>query len=165
MKTVSLRNKILSLSSLKKRIASLRRQGKTIAFTNGCFDIIHAGHVSYLEKAKGRDRILIVGLNSDSSVRKIKGPQRPIVPEKERSFVLAALACVDFVTIFQEETPYDLIKAIEPDILIKGADWKEKTAVGSDIVRNRGGKVEYIRYVPNCSSTNIIKSILEKCAK
>ena len=160
-----LQQKIVSLASLKKKLVSLRKQRKVIAFTNGCFDIIHAGHVSYLEKAKGKNRVLIIGLNSDSSVKKIKGPKRPIVTEKERALVLAALSCVDFVTIFKEETPYNLIKALAPDVLIKGADWKEKKAVGSDIVEAKGGKVEYIRYIPHCSSTNIIKTILTKCVK
>ncbi|HNV23941.1 MAG TPA: D-glycero-beta-D-manno-heptose 1-phosphate adenylyltransferase [Candidatus Omnitrophota bacterium] len=162
---MNLSQKIVSREFLKKKIRLLRQQKKTIAFTNGCFDILHAGHVSYLQKAKGKNRILIVGLNSNSSVKKIKGPNRPIVAEQERAFVLAGLSCVDFVTIFQEETPYDLIKYIQPDILIKGADWKEKQAVGADLVKARGGKVEYITYLPHCSSTRIIETILKKCVK
>ena len=151
--------KIVGLGTLKGKIARLRRQGKTIAFTNGCFDILHLGHVQYLEKAKGRDRVLIIGLNSDRSVRRIKGPQRPIVPQKARAAVLAALACVDYVTIFSEETPQKLIAALKPDVLIKGADWKGKWIAGSDVVRKYGGKVEYVRYVPRYSSTNIIEAI------
>ncbi|MEW5895260.1 MAG: D-glycero-beta-D-manno-heptose 1-phosphate adenylyltransferase [Candidatus Omnitrophota bacterium] len=153
------RNKILKLPALKRKIADLRKQGKTIAFTNGCFDILHYGHISYLEGASGKDRILIVGLNSDRSVHSIKGPQRPINNELCRAGVLAAMACVSFVTIFDEDTPYELIKAIQPDILIKGADWKEDDIAGADIVKGRGGKVELIEYVSGLSTTNIISRI------
>ena len=155
--------KIVTIASLKRPIRQWRRKKKKIAFTNGCFDILHFGHVSYLEKAKGHDRILILGLNSDASVRKIKGPQRPINPEKERAAVLAALTCVDYVVIFNEDTPYQLIKAVQPDILIKGADWKGKEVACSDIVRERGGKVEFIAYVPQFSTTKLIEAISEKC--
>ena len=155
--------KIVGLKTLCHILARLRRQGRTIAFTNGCFDILHFGHVQYLEKAKGRDRVLVIGLNSDRSVRKIKGPRRPIVTQKARAAVLAALACVDYVTIFNEETPQKLIAALKPDVLIKGADWKGKKVAGSDVVRRYGGKVEYVRYVPRYSSTNIIEAVLQKC--
>jgi len=151
--------KIVSLSSLKRRVSQDRRAGKTVAFTNGCFDILHSGHVTYLETAKKKDRVLIVGLNSDASVRKIKGPSRPVNCEQNRARVLAALACVDYVTIFNEETPYELIKAVQPDVLIKGADWKADQVAGADIVKARGGKVELISYVPNCSTTGIIAKI------
>ena len=160
---VDTHRKIVGLKALQRALGQLRRQGKTIAFTNGCFDIVHFGHVRYLEKAKGRDRVLIIGMNSDRSVRKIKGPRRPIVTEKARAAVLAALACVDYVTIFNEETPQKLIAALKPDVLIKGADWKGKTVAGSDVVRKYGGKVEYVRYVPRYSSTNIIEAIIQKC--
>ena len=147
--------KIVSLASLKRKLSALRKQKRTIAFTNGCFDILHYGHVSYLQKAKAKDRVLVVGLNSDSSVRKIKGPQRPVNSELNRAGVLAGLECVDFVTIFNEETPYELIRAVRPDILIKGADWKGKAVAGSDLV----SRVELIEYVPNLSTTNIIGKI------
>ena len=157
------KNKILTKASLQKKIAVLKRQGKTIAFTNGCFDILHMGHVAYLEKAKHNNRILIVGLNSDVSVKKIKGPKRPIVPQKGRAYVLAALACVDFVTIFNEDTPYQLIKALKPHILVKGADWKGKEVSGADVVKAAGGKVELIKFIPNSSSTNIIQTIIKRC--
>ena len=133
--------------------------GRKIAFTNGCFDILHSGHISYLEQAKRSNRILIVGLNSDRSVRKIKGPKRPYMNEKARAVLLAALACVDYITLFNEETPIKLIDAVKPDILIKGADWKNKGAVGGDSVRANGGKVEYIKYIPGFSSTDIINRI------
>ena len=158
------KNKILALASLKKTIARERSKGKTIAFTNGCFDILHYGHVSYLQAAKKNGRVLVIGLNSDASVKKIKGPQRPIIPERERAGILAALECVDYVTIFKEETPLNVIKALKPDVLIKGADWKGKEVVGSDIVKANGGKVELIRYMPNLSTTNIVKTVVKKCA-
>ncbi len=153
------KSKIVKLSTLKKRIAQLRRRRKKIAFTNGCFDILHAGHIHYLEGAKRANRILIVGLNSDRSVRKIKGAKRPVVKEQQRASVLAALACVDHVILFGEETPLKLIEAIRPDILIKGADWKRKGAVGSESVKAYGGKIEYIKYLPGRSSTDIIKRV------
>ncbi len=152
--------KILGVRTLQRRIIRWRQQEKIIAFTNGCFDILHLGHVCYLERAKGRDRILIVGLNSDRSVKMIKGPGRPIVPQKARSLILAALACVDGVTIFDEATPQKLIAALRPDVLIKGADWKGKEIAGADTVCRYGGKVEYIRYIPGYSSTKIIERIL-----
>jgi D-beta-D-heptose 7-phosphate kinase/D-beta-D-heptose 1-phosphate adenosyltransferase len=158
------RKKIVTLATLKKKIAPWRRRGGKIAFTNGCFDLVHYGHVQYLQKAKRPDRILVVGLNSDRSTRKIKGPRRPIIGEKGRAALLAALECVDYVVLFDEETPLRLIQAVQPDILIKGADWKGKEVAGSDVVRRRGGKVEYIRYAPGFSSTNIIKTVIEKCA-
>ncbi len=156
--------KIIELETLRRRLNRWRKQGKKIAFTNGCFDILHWGHVRYLEQAKRNDRILVVGLNSDTSVRKIKGPKRPIVPQKARAAVLAALACVDYVTIFNEETPQRIIETLKPDVLIKGADWKDKGIAGSDVVKQSGGSVEYISYVPGFSSTNMIKAILKKCA-
>ena len=159
------KEKITALSTLKKRVALLRKRKKTIAFTNGCFDLLHAGHVAYLEKAKKANRVLIVGLNSDKSVRKIKGRGRPIVEQKQRAAVVAALACVDYVTIFNESTPYKTIKALEPDILIKGSDWKTKGVVGSDIVKLRGGKVELAKYIKGYSTTKLINSIRKKCGK
>ena len=157
------RKKIIGLKTLRRAVARLRRQGRTVAFTNGCFDILHFGHVRYLEKAKGRGRVLVVGVNSDRSVRRIKGPQRPIMSQKARAAVLAALACVDYVTIFNEETPQKLITALKPDVLIKGADWKGKKVAGSDIVHQYGGRIEYARYVPRYSSTNIIDAVFQKC--
>ncbi len=156
MKTFS---KVMTAAALRGPLARWRAQGRTIAFTNGCFDILHYGHVSYLQAAKGRNRILVVGLNSDASVRKLKGPGRPIHSQKMRAAVLAALACVDYVVIFNEETPYRLIKDLRPDVLIKGADWKDKAVVGRDIVKAYGGRVELIRYVPGFSTTRIIETI------
>ncbi len=152
---ISLESKIISLQSLKKKLTSLRRSGKTIAFTNGCFDLMHIGHVKYLEKAKKQNRILIVGLNSDRSTSRLKGPTRPICPQKSRAAVLAALESVDFVVLFDEETPYKLIQAVKPDILIKGGDYKGKDVVGSDVAK----KVELIKFVKGFSTSNIIEKI------
>ncbi len=155
------KNKLVSLQKLKKRIADARKNGKTIAFTNGCFDIIHAGHVRYLNKAKSLGDILVIGLNSDSSVRKIKGEKRPIVPQKERAEVLSGLEAVDYVVLFNEPTPIKLIKAVLPDILVKGADWASHEIVGADIVKTAGGKIKRVKLVQGRSTTNIIKKILE----
>jgi len=148
-------NKILKLPALLKKLPALRRQGKTIAFTNGCFDLMHIGHVKYLEDARRGNRVLIVGLNSDASISRIKGPHRPIVVQKSRAAVLAALESVDFVVIFNEDTPYKTIAAIKPDILIKGADWKGKSVVGEDLVK----KTEFVKYIPGFSTTHIIEKI------
>jgi len=157
---ITLANKIIGLQSLKKKLSALRRSGKTIAFTNGCFDLMHVGHVKYLDAAKKGNRILVVGLNSDKSVQKLdKGPGRPICPQASRAAVLAALASVDFVVVFNEETPYNLIKAIEPDVLIKGADYKGQAVVGEDIVKARGGKLELVKFVKGFSTSNIIEKI------
>ena len=156
---MSTREKIVSLGMLKRKIAGHRKQGKKISFTNGCFDILHFGHVTYLEAAKKPNRVLIVGLNSDDSVRRLKGPQRPINSQKDRAHVLAALACVDYVVIFNDDTPYQLIKAINPDVLIKGGDWKGKEVVGSDIVIQNGGKVEFPKYLSSYSTSNTIAMI------
>lgn len=159
------RKKILTAAVLKSKLAAFRRQGKKIAFTNGCFDILHWGHVSYLASAKkDESRILIVGLNSDRSVKSLnKAPDRPIVPQNERAAVLAGLGSVDFVVIFNEPTPYELIKKLQPDILLKGADWKGKEVAGSDIVEARGGKVEFVKYLSGLSTTNVIEKIRKSC--
>lgn len=164
MKTSS---KVVSVAVLKRMIPALRKKGKEIAFTNGCFDILHYGHVSYLETAKKNDsRILIVGLNSDASVRSLgKGEERPIVPQAERALVLAGLMAVDFVVIFNEPTPYELIKKLQPDILLKGADWKGKDVAGADVVKAGGGRVEFVKYLPGLSTTNVIEKIRKICEK
>lgn len=156
-------SKIISAKDIERVISKHRRKGDTIAFTNGCFDILHFGHVSYLQKAKGKNRILVLGLNSDASVRRIKGPTRPINSQRHRAHVMAALECVDYVTIFSASTPIRLIEAVKPDILIKGADWKGKGIVGEDFVKANGGKIEYIKFEKNCSTTNIIEKILDTC--
>ena len=160
----SSQKKILTLSSLSRVLQKLRRQGTKIAFTNGCFDILHFGHVSYLqEAAKGKNRVLVVAINSDESVRMIKGKGRPIVPQKERAALIAALTCVDYVTIFNESTPLLTIEALRPDVLIKGADWKGKDVAGAAFVKSYGGRVEFVRYLNGFSTTKMIESIREKC--
>jgi len=151
--------------ALKRIVERLRKQGNTIAFTNGCFDILHFGHVSYLEAAKKNGRILIVALNSDASVRNLKGKHRPIVKQGRRARVIAALGCVDYVTIFHDDTPLKIIKLLKPDILIKGADWKGKKVVGEDIVASCGGKVELMKYQKGFSTTQMIHAIASTCEK
>lgn len=151
--------KIYNLTRLKKIIFNLKKEGKKIAFTNGCFDILHAGHVRYLRKAKGLADILIVGINSDSSTKRIKGPQRPINPLMARMEVLSALKDVDFIISFNEPTPYNLIKALKPNVLIKGGDWKVRHIVGADIVKSSGGKVISAGYAKRLSTTKIINKI------
>jgi len=152
-------NKIVKVDELKRKIAEHRKKGERIAFTNGCFDILHLGHVSYLEKAKSGGRVLIIGLNSDRSVRKIKGKNRPINNQEARAKVLAALEYVDYVVIFDEETPLKLIEAVKPDVLIKGADWKEQEVVGADVVKAAGGKVELVPYLASYSTSGTIAMI------
>jgi D-beta-D-heptose 7-phosphate kinase/D-beta-D-heptose 1-phosphate adenosyltransferase len=147
-------NKIIDRSEVKNVIARLKSEGKKVVFTNGCFDIIHAGHVRYLTEARKLGDILVIGLNSDSSVSRIK-PGRPINPEHQRAEVLAALCMVDYVTIFDEDTPYELIKAVQPDVLVKGADWDIKNIVGADIVR----EVRTIPFVEGISTTGLIRKI------
>lgn len=141
------------------------KEGKKIVFTNGCFDILHRGHVHYLEKAKTLGDILIVGLNSDESVKKIKGEKRPIVSQDDRAFVLSALGCVDYVCIFDEETPEELIKKLVPDILVKGADWEKEDIVGKDIVEKSGGQVVTIPEVKGKSTKKIIHTIIDRYTK
>ncbi|MCL4456825.1 MAG: D-glycero-beta-D-manno-heptose 1-phosphate adenylyltransferase [Nitrospirae bacterium] len=145
---------ILDWKSLKTEIDRLRAEGKKIVFTNGCFDIIHIGHVRYLKNAKNLGNVLIVGLNSDSSVAEIK-PGRPVNTESRRAEVLASLDMVDYVTIFDEDTPYELIKHIKPDVLVKGGDWKREDIVGSDIVQD----VYSLPYIEGVSTTELIEKI------
>jgi len=156
-------SKVLSRPRLLRRCAILRKQGNTIVFTNGCFDLLHYGHVRYLQQAKQRGDILVVGVNSDRSVQRLKGPSRPLVPERERAAVLAALACIDYVTIFNENTPGRVISLLQPDILIKGADWHNGAIVGADVVRARGGRVIRMPLVKGRSTSNLIHEILKKC--
>jgi rfaE bifunctional protein nucleotidyltransferase chain/domain len=153
-------NKILTWEELKKEVEYRRSEGKKIAFTNGCFDILHAGHVQYLREARKTGDLLILGLNSDISVRKIKGEKRPLVPQGERAEVVASLADVDFVTVFDEITPLRLIEYLQPDCLVKGGDWKEDAVVGGDLVRTWGGKVVIVPLTEGISTTNIVDKIL-----
>jgi len=151
---------VLSLEELLKAMEALR-EDKRIVFTNGCFDILHAGHAYYLKKAKEFGDILVVGLNSDESIKRIKGPQRPIVPQEMRAYLLDSLKPVDYVVIFDEDTPERLIKAIRPHVLVKGADWELKDIVGADFVLSYGGKVERVEFKFDISTSHIIKRILE----
>jgi rfaE bifunctional protein nucleotidyltransferase chain/domain len=140
-------------------VGELRASGKTVVFTNGVFDLLHVGHLRYLQHARSLGDALIVGVNSDRSVRLIKGSDRPITPEDERAEVLEALACVDGVVIFDEDTPRNLILALQPDVLVKGADWAEDAIVGRDIVEARGGRVVRVAIEPGHSTTNIVERI------
>jgi len=141
-----------------------REQGKKIVFTNGCFDIIHAGHVDYLEKAKSLGDFLVVGLNSDESVKRLKGPTRPVNPVDQRKKVLQALKPVDLVIVFEEDAPERLIKEIKPDVLVKGGDWKIENIVGANFVMSYGGKVYTIDFVYNTSTTKIIEKVKNESA-
>lgn len=152
-------NKIKTRQQLKRIVDGLRKKRKKIAFTNGCFDILHYGHIKYLEKARRLADILIVAVNSDSSVKKIKGNGRPVNNQFARVGVLSALSLIDYLVIFNEDTPLKLIKLIRPDVLIKGGDWKIKTIVGADIVKSYGGKVVTIPYLKEYSTTGLIEKI------
>jgi D-glycero-beta-D-manno-heptose 1-phosphate adenylyltransferase len=156
-------DKIKTAAELRPLLAILRSAGKKIVFTNGCFDIIHTGHTRYLEKARSYGDMLIVAVNSDSSVRAIKGKKRPINPEAERMEVLAALKSVDFVTLFSEPDPHRVISELEPDVLVKGGDWPIEKIIGRDVVVARGGKVVNVPYVEGASTTGIIDKILKTC--
>jgi rfaE bifunctional protein nucleotidyltransferase chain/domain len=142
----------------------LKEERKKVVFTNGCFDLIHSGHVDYLTKAKKLGDVLIVGVNSDSSVKRIKGEKRPVIPENERCIVVSSLKPVDFVTVFEEDTPEELIKELKPDVLVKGSDWKLNEIVGRDVVEENGGSVKTIDFVSGQSSSKIIGSILKRYA-
>jgi D-beta-D-heptose 7-phosphate kinase/D-beta-D-heptose 1-phosphate adenosyltransferase len=140
----------------------LKAERKKVVFTNGCFDLMHAGHVDYLIKAKEFGDVLIVGLNTDNSVKRIKGDKRPILNESERSFIISNLKPVNYVTFFEEDTPAEIIRELVPDILVKGADWSLDKIVGRDIVEANGGEVKTIEFVNNQSTSNIIRLILDK---
>lgn len=150
---------IVELEELLKLLEKVRGK-KKIVFTNGCFDILHAGHADYLNKAKSLGDILVVGINSDASVRRIKGEKRPILPQQMRAYLLDNLKPVDYVVIFEEDTPLELIKAIKPDVLVKGADWDLERIVGADFVLSYGGRVERIPFSFDISTSKVIERIL-----
>ncbi|GAB3762978.1 hypothetical protein GCM10028817_41910 [Spirosoma pomorum] len=152
-------SKIVSREQAIAQADEWRAEGQQLVFTNGCFDIVHLGHIDYLEKARSLGSKLILGLNTDASVSRIKGPLRPVVNEYARSRLMAALAFVDLVVLFDEPTPLELIEAVQPDILVKGDDYTVATIVGSDFVLDRGGKVETISLVPGYSTTKLIERI------
>ncbi|MDP3804658.1 MAG: D-glycero-beta-D-manno-heptose 1-phosphate adenylyltransferase [Candidatus Omnitrophota bacterium] len=151
--------KIKNLTDLAKILKRLKSAGKKIVFTNGCFDILHVGHVTYLEKARSLGDILVVGLNSDRSVREIKGRGRPINKERDRAKILAGLSFVDYVTIFDEETPEELIRRLEPGVLVKGGDWDISDIVGGNFVRSISGRVVTIPFVNGYSTTDLINKL------
>lgn len=153
------KNKIISLEELEREIEHAKKEGKTVVSTSGCFDILHAGHVTYLEEAKAKGDILVVLLNSDSSVRALKGSTRPIVPEQERAVVIAGLESVDYVCIFSDRTPCGIIDSVQPDIVIKGGDYAGKQIPEMGSVAVYGGRVEYVNVVDGCSTTNIVEKI------
>jgi D-beta-D-heptose 7-phosphate kinase/D-beta-D-heptose 1-phosphate adenosyltransferase len=154
-------SKIKCLDVLSPLIAAEKAAGKRIVFTNGCFDLLHAGHVKYLQKARSLGDLLILGLNSDASVRRLKGPKRPLICQDERAHILAALDCIDYVVLFDEDTPLELITALRPDILAKGGDYALEGVVGREIVEADGGRVELVSFVEGKSTTNLIERILE----
>ncbi len=151
--------KLFSLNKLLPIIEREKKRKKKIVFTNGCFDLLHIGHIRYLKKAKTLGDILILGLNTDSSVQKLKGNSRPILPEKERAEILEALEMIDYIVFFKEDTPFNLISKIKPDILVKGADYKGKEVVGRDVVEENGGKVVLIQFEKGKSTSQLINKI------
>ncbi len=152
-------DKILKLASLQHRLTDLKAEGRRVVFTNGCFDLLHPGHVRYLQRARSFGDVLVVGLNSDASVRRLKGSERPILSVADRCEVVAALECVDFVTIFDQDTPLELIQQLVPDVLVKGGDWPLDQIVGREVVQRAGGKVIAVAFEQGYSTTDIIARI------
>ena len=153
--------KVKNIGAIKGTVASLKARRRRIVFTNGCFDILHVGHIRYLKKAKSLGDILVVGLNTDRSVRLIKGEKRPIVPQEERAEVLSSLEFVDYVVLFDEPDPFALIGEVKPHILVKGADWPKDRIIGRDLVEKAGGRVVRIPLVPGASTTGVIERIIQ----
>jgi D-glycero-beta-D-manno-heptose 1-phosphate adenylyltransferase len=156
-----LNSKIHTWETLKFQVAEWQKQGKKIVFSNGCFDLVHKGHIDYLNRAADLGDVLVMGLNTDASVSKLKGPHRPIQDEQSRLTIIAALQCVNAVVLFDEETPYELIKLVQPDVLVKGSDYKPENIVGYEIVIAKGGQVKTIDYLPGFSTSEIEKRIKE----
>jgi D-beta-D-heptose 7-phosphate kinase/D-beta-D-heptose 1-phosphate adenosyltransferase len=146
---------------MKAIVGRLRSRGQKVVFTNGCFDILHVGHIRYLRKAKKQGDVLIIGLNTDRSVKQIKGEERPVVPERERAEVLAALEFVDYVVLFDQPDPLPLIAALKPHVLVKGADWAKSQIIGREIVEKNGGRVVRVPLVAGASSTGVIEKIIK----
>lgn len=157
----TIHSKIHTWETLKTQVATWQAQGKKIVFSNGCFDLVHKGHIDYLNRAADLGDVLVMGLNTDASVSKIKGPHRPIQDEQSRLLIMAALQCVSAVVLFNEETPYDLIKLVQPDVLVKGSDYQPENIVGYDIVTTKGGMVKTIDFLPGYSTSAIEKRIKE----
>lgn len=156
-----MQGKVKEVEDLKKIIQQAQRKGRTVVFTNGCFDLLHGGHLHLLKEAKKLGDLLIVALNTDLSVRGLKGPERPILPESERTELIAALEVVDYVTLFSESDPSTIIKELRPNVLVKGGDWSKDRVVGGDIVEGYGGRVVVVPYLQGYSTTRIIKKIRE----
>lgn len=148
---------VIAWNQIDSKLLPLRQQNKKVVFTNGCFDLLHVGHVRYLQEAKSLGDFLVVGINTDRSVQVLKGPTRPIQNENDRAEILSSLAAVDLVVIFDEETPAELIQVVKPHFLVKGGDWKPETIVGHDFVTSYGGQVFSLKFVDGKSTTNIIK--------
>ena len=157
----NIQKKIHTRTSIQMQVQTWRAAGKTITFTNGCFDLLHYGHIHYLAQAADLADCLVVGVNSDASVQRLKGQHRPIKDEKNRTHILAALAFVDTVILFEEDTPYNLIDLVQPDFLVKGGDWQPAQIVGSDIVLARGGEVLSLPFIEGYSTTNLERRIVE----
>jgi D-beta-D-heptose 7-phosphate kinase/D-beta-D-heptose 1-phosphate adenosyltransferase len=157
--------KVKAIEELKEFVGTLKIEGKKIVCTNGCFDLIHIGHIRYLEEARKLGDVLIVAVNSDQSVRTIKGDKRPIIPQEERAEILAALYCVDLVVIFNEPDPYAILSCLKPHVLVKGEDWENKTIIGRDIVESIGGKVVCIPVIKGASTSSIINRIIKYHSK
>jgi len=160
-----MKEKIKKRDDLRRIAQDLKTKGKRIVFTNGCFDLLHVGHIRYLEEAKSLGDILLVGVNSDRSVREIKGPYRPILPEEERAEILSALGFVDYVTIFDEPTPLNLISLLLPHILVKGGDWTKEATVGWEAVEGAGGEVVILSFIEGSSTSQLIETILKRYEK
>ena len=156
-------SKLLPLESLEPMVTALKASGKTVVFANGCFDLLHVGHIRYLQSARQLGDALVVGLNSDESVRRLKGPQRPLMPEDERAEILAALACVDYVVLFQEPTVESLLRVLKPDIQSKGTDYTEETVPEREVVRSYGGRVVIAGDPKDHSTRDLIQEIVARC--
>ena len=160
-----MKEKIKEREDLQRVLENLKANGKRIVFTNGCFDLLHIGHLRYLEKAKALGDLLVVGINNDLSVQRLKGPERPILPLAERMEILSGLECVDYVIAFDESTPLELISFLRPTLLVKGGDWTKETTVGREVVEGLGGEVVILPFLEGNSTTNIIQTILKRYAK
>ena len=160
-----MKNKIISRPQIAGLISDLKKKRQKIVFTNGCFDLLHVGHVRYLQEARTLGDCLVIGLNSDQSVRLIKDPARPLISEEQRAEVLAALECVAYVVLFDEADPFTLIDEVRPDVLVKGADWSLDKIIGADLVSSYGGEVRRVDLVPSISTSEIINRIISRYGK
>jgi D-beta-D-heptose 7-phosphate kinase/D-beta-D-heptose 1-phosphate adenosyltransferase len=160
-----MREKIKEREDLRRIVEDLKSKGKRIVFTNGCFDLLHIGHVRYLEQARSLGDILVVGVNGDRSVRELKGPHRPILPVEERAEILSGLSCVNYITVFDEATPLELISSLQPHVIVKGGDWTRESTVGREVVERSGGEVVILPFVEGSSTSNLIETILKRFLK